>query len=139
MTRPEPFGAWTGVDLARPGSEVCVCACHPQGHPVRAEAEAGTLEPHRHRYALVPVWTKDGSAIDSWWWCTDHPTGEWAKIEDEPDAPAPLDGLRTALRLMASQWEEGAGSDPSHPAMTKVWRQCAYELRAALRDKGETT
>ena len=62
-----------------------------------------------------------------------------AEYQRTKAAPPPLDGLREALRLMASQWEEGAGSDPSHPAMAKVWRQCAYELRAALRDEGETT
>ena len=56
-----------------------------------------TAEPHRHLYGLVPVWTKDGSAIESWWWCTDHPAGEWAKIEDEPDRPAlPVPALSDA-------------------------------------------
>ena len=34
----------------------------------------------------MPVWRGDGSEVESWWWCTDHPVGEWVKIEDDPDA-----------------------------------------------------
>jgi hypothetical protein len=43
-------------------------------------------EPHVHRYRRIPVWKADGTAIDSWWWCTDHEPGRWVRIEDDPDA-----------------------------------------------------
>lgn len=42
--------------------------------------------PHRHRYQVLPVWNADRSGIDSWWWCTEHPAGEWVRIEDDPVA-----------------------------------------------------
>ena len=97
------------------------------------EALAG----HRHRYGLIPVWTKDGSAIESWWWCTDHPKGEWAKIEDEPDAPSLAPSLDEGLdidRFMRAQ--VAAGLRGSEWGIAMVQKVAAAYRR--LAQEGET-
>jgi hypothetical protein len=56
-----------------------------------AAAEAAPLDvEHRHRYGFIPVWNADRTAVESWWWCTDHPAGEWVHIESDPDYLAAL-------------------------------------------------
>lgn len=44
-----------------------------------------TAAGHVHKYGYMPVWKDDGSAVESWWWCSSHDPGAWAKIEDDPE------------------------------------------------------
>ena len=127
--------------------------------PPAEEKPMTTREPraaphrHRHRYGLVPVWRGDGSEVESWWWCTDHPVGEWVKIEDDPDAaeaipkveaaPPPAEAVE-ALRadidrltryLVGAQastmlWRPIAPSSPTGPTALDVVR-----LRHAIADE----
>ena len=71
VAAPPPLELY-GFDLARPGSEVCVCACHPQGHPIRAEAAPApldglTVEGLKEVPTVKALTRRLGTFNEAWW------------------------------------------------------------------------
>jgi hypothetical protein len=88
---------------------------------------------HIHRYGLVPVWKADGSEVESWWWCTDHPRGEWVRIEDDEaarEAGAAIRGTEAGLDVDVVR--EALMILPPPPNMAAYAEQVTERLNAGL-------
>jgi hypothetical protein len=106
----------------------------PTPLPAETPFSLGADSPHRHRYGLVPVWLADSSAVESWWWCTDHPAGEWAKIEDDPDAAYAIPARQDSPDLRDVVFDvDGVISNGQRPNVT-VNGESRFVGRPGIRD-----